>query len=257
MEYILNSLHEGILKIELNRPQKRNALTLDMYTEFAQLLNTAQANPEIRVVLTSAVGDNYCAGNDLQDFLDHPPGSGDSPQKQMIDALRMLDKPLVGAVRGAAVGSGATMLTYFDFVYASQNARFQYPFINLALVPEFGTSFSLPDQVGYLRAAEIILLGHPFDAPTALNLGLVTRVLPDAEVLSAAKKIAQELARKPLDALKASKQLLRRQFRPRVEQATRDELGGFSERVASADAPEALTAFFEKRPPRFNSSETV
>jgi enoyl-CoA hydratase/carnithine racemase len=139
-------------------------------------------------VLVSAAGDNYSAGNDLQDFLDHPPGSGDSPQKQLIDALRVLDKPLVGAVRGAAVGSGATMLTYFDFVVVGQSARFQYPFINLALVPEFGTSFSLPDEVGYLRAAEIILLGHPFDAPTALNLGLVTKVLPDAEVLGSAEK---------------------------------------------------------------------
>jgi enoyl-CoA hydratase/carnithine racemase len=257
MEYILNNLDAGILKIELNRRQKRNALTLDMYTEFAGLLNTAQTQSEIRVVLVSAAGDNYSAGNDLQDFLDHPPGSGDSPQKRLIDALRIFDKPLLGAVRGAAVGSGATMLTYFDFVVAGQSARFQYPFINLALVPEFETSFSLPDQVGYLRAAEIILLGHPFDAPTALNLGLVTRVLPDAEVLSAAEKIAQELARKPLDALKASKQLLRRQFRPRVEQATRDELVEFSERVRSADAHEALAAFFEKRPPRFNSSRSA
>jgi enoyl-CoA hydratase/carnithine racemase len=183
MEYILNSLDKGILKVELNRPQKRNALTSAMYTQFAELLNTAQANAKIRVVLVSAAGDNYSAGNDLQDFLDHPPGSGDSPQRQMIDALRVLDKPLVGAVRGAAVGSGATMLTYFDFVYASQNARFQYPFINLALVPEFGTSFSLPDQVGYLRAAEIVLLGHRFDASSALSMGLVNKVLPDAKCL--------------------------------------------------------------------------
>jgi enoyl-CoA hydratase/carnithine racemase len=105
-----------------------------------------------------------------------------------MDALRVFDKPLVGAVRGVAVGSGATMLTYFDFVVAGQSARFQYPFINLALVPEFGTSFSSPDQVGYLRAAKIILLGHPFDAPTALNLGLVTKVLRDAEVLGSAEK---------------------------------------------------------------------
>ena len=149
------------------------------------------------------------------------------------------------------------MLTYFDFVVAGQSARFQYPFINLALVPEFGTSFSLPDQVGYLRAAEIILLGHPFDAPTALNLGLVTKVLPDAEVLGSTEKIAQELAQKPLAALKASKLLLRRQFRPRVEQATRDELVEFSERVRSADAREALAAFFEKRPPHFNTGETA
>jgi enoyl-CoA hydratase/carnithine racemase len=257
MEYILNNLNEGVLNLQLNRPQKRNALTLDMYAEFAGLLNSAQSNPEVRVVLVSSAGDNYSAGNDLQDFLDHPPGSGDSPQKKMIDALREFDKPLVGAVRGAAIGSGATMLTYFDFVVAGQSARFQYPFINLALVPEFGTSFSLPDQVGYLRAAEIILLGHPFDAPTALNLGLVTKVLADAEVLSSAGTIAQELAQKPLAALKASKQLLRRQFRPRVEQATQDELVEFSERVRSDDAREALNAFFEKRPPRFNPSETA
>jgi enoyl-CoA hydratase/carnithine racemase len=257
MEYILNSLNGGILKIELNRPQKRNALTLDMYTEFAALLNRAQTKPEIRVVLVSAAGDNYSAGNDLQDFLNHPPGSGDSPQKQLIDALRVFDKPLVGAVRGAAVGSGATMLTYFDFVVAGQSAKFQYPFINLALVPEFGTSFSLPDQVGYLRAAEIVLLGHPFDASSALSMGLATKVLPDAEVLATAEIIAQELAQKPLAALKASKQLLRRQVRPHVAQATHDELMEFGERVRSADAREALTAFFEKRPPRFNSSETA
>src|SRR5258708_16152097 len=140
MEYILNNLDGGILKIELNRPQKRNALTLAMYTEFAELLNTAQVNPEIRVVLVSAAGDSYSAGNDLQDFLDHPPGSGDSPQNQMIDALRVLDKPLVGAVRGAACGSGATMPTYVDLGYARPNARLQYPVINLALVPGGGTS---------------------------------------------------------------------------------------------------------------------
>jgi enoyl-CoA hydratase/carnithine racemase len=257
MEYILKNLAGGILKIELNRPEKRNALTLEMYTAIAELLEAAQVKPEIRVVLVHASGDHFSAGNDLQDFLDHPPGSGESPQRRMMNALRLLDKPLVGAVRGAAIGSGATMLTYFDFVYAGQSSKFQYPFINLALVPEFGTSFSLPDQVGYLRAAEIILLGHPFDASSALSMGLVTEVLPDAEVLATAGKIAQELAQKPLAALKASKQLLRRQVRPHVEQATQDELVEFSERVRSADAREALTAFFEKRSPRFNSGETA
>ena len=183
MEYILNSLDGGILKIEFNRPQKRNALTLDMYAQFAELLDRAQAKPEIR-------------------------------------------------------------------------ARFQYPFINLAMVPEFGTGFSLPDQVGYLRAA-IILLGHPFDASSALSLGLVTKVLPDAEVLATAEKVAQELAQKPRAALKAPKELLRRQVRPRVEQATQDEMMEYSERERSADAREAFMAFFEKRPPRFNSSETA
>ena len=257
MEYIRKNLDGGILEIELNRPEKRNALTLDMYTAIAELLEAAQVKPEIRVVLVHASGEHFSAGNDLQDFLNHPPGSGESPQRRMMNALRLLDKPLVGAVRGAAIGSGATMLTYFDFVYAGQSSKFQYPFINLALVPEFGTSFSLPDQVGYLRAAEIILLGHPFDASQALSMGLATKVFPDADVFATAEKIAQELAQKPLAALKASKQLLRRQVRPRVEQATQDELIEFSERVRSADAREALTAFFEKRSPRFNSGETV
>jgi enoyl-CoA hydratase/carnithine racemase len=122
-------------------------------------------------------------------------------------------------------------------------------------VPEFGTSFSLPDQVGYLRAAEIVLLGHPFDASSALSMGLVNKVLPDAEVLAMAEQVAQELAQKPLAALQASKRLLRHQVRPRVAQATLDELMEFSERVRSADAREALTAFFEKRPPHFNTGE--
>jgi enoyl-CoA hydratase/carnithine racemase len=114
----------------------------------------------------------------------------------------------------------------------------------------------LPDQVGYLRAAEIVLLGHPFDASSAFSMGLVTEVLPDAEVLARAEQIAQELALKPLAALKASKQLLRRQVRPHVAQATQDEMVEFSERVRSADAREALNAFFEKRPPQFNAGGT-
>jgi enoyl-CoA hydratase/carnithine racemase len=124
-------------------------------------------------------------------------------------------------------------------------------------VPEFGTSFSLPDQVGHLRAAEIVLLGHPFDANQAVCMGLVTKVLPDAEVLSTAERVARELAEKPLAALKASKHLLHLQVRPRVEHATQDELVESSERVRSADAREALTAFFEKRPPRFNTGESA
>lgn len=257
MQHILSHLDESILKIELNRQQKRNALTSDMYTELARLLNASKERPEIRVVIVFAATDNYSAGNDLQDFLNHPPGIDDSPQKQLMSALGKFDKPLVGAVRGAAIGSDATMLTYFDFVYASQNARFQCLFINLALIPEFGTSFSLPDQVGYVRAAEIILLGQPFDADRALRMGLVTKVLADAELLVTAEKTAEELAQKPLAALRASKQLLRRQTRPRVEQAAQDEMVEFSERVRSDDARAALRAFFERRRPHFNVGVTA
>lgn len=253
MKDILARLDEHILTIEFNRAQKRNALTLEMYLEIVRLLSEAQDDPDVRVVLLSSVGDNFSAGNDLQDFLDHPPGAGDSPQKKMIDALRALDKPLVAAVRGAAVGSGATMLSYCDFVYASETAKFQYPFINLALVPEFGTSFSLVDQVGYLRAAEIILLGHPFSAQQALAMGLITSVAADGDVVEAALKTARELVQKPVDALRACKQLMRSHADARLDEAIQMEMLEFSAKVRSDDAREAIAAFFEKRPPRFNA----
>lgn len=253
MKDILARLDEHILTIEFNRAQKRNALTLEMYLEIVRLLSEAQDDPDVRVVLLSSVGDNFSAGNDLQDFLDHPPGAGDSPQKKMIDALRALDKPLVAAVRGAAVGSGATMLSYCDFVYASETAKFQYPFINLALVPEFGTSFSLVDQVGYLRAAEIILLGHPFSAQQALAMGLITSVAADGDVVEAALKTARELVQKPVDALRACKQLMRSHTDARLDEAIQIEMLEFSAKVRSDDAREAIAAFFEKRPPRFNA----
>jgi len=252
MNDILTGLDEHILTIELNRAEKRNALTLEMYLEIVRLLSLAQDDPDVRVVLLRSVGDNFSAGNDLKDFLDHPPGSGDSPQRRLIDALRALDKPLVAAVRGAAVGSGATMLTYCDFVYAGDTAKFQYPFINLALVPEFGTSFSLVDQVGYLRAAEIVLLGHPFSAQQALAMGLVTTVVADGDVFEAALKTARELVQKPANALAACKQLMRSHTGARLDQAIQMELQEFSAKVRSDDAREAIAAFFEKRPPRFN-----
>lgn len=257
MSDIVGTQDGGILRIELNRPQKKNAITSEMYIAIAELLNGAQSRPEVRVVLIHSSGEVFSAGNDLQDFIDHPPGTGDSPQKKLIDALSRLDIPLVAAVRGAAVGSGATMLTYCDFVYAGESSRFQYPFINLAVVPEFGTSFSLPEQVGYLRAAEIILLGHPFDAASAQSMGLVTKILPDSEVFDAAVRTSNELAQKSAGALRASKQLMRRQIRPHVEQAVQAELVEFSEKVRSAEAREAFTAFFEKRTPRFNTSTST
>ena len=131
-------------------------------------------------MLWHGAGDAFCAGNDIGDFLKNPPGSGESPQSRLMDALIGFEKPIVVAVQGAAIGGGTTMLTHCDFVYAGESAKFQLPFINLGLVPEFGSSFSLPARVGHLRAAELFLLGEPFNAVRAAELGLVTRVVPDA-----------------------------------------------------------------------------
>jgi enoyl-CoA hydratase/carnithine racemase len=168
-----------------------------------------------------------------------------------MDAFVNFDKPLVAAVHGAAIGGGTTMLTHCDFVYAGETAKFQMPFIHLALVPEFGSSWSVPARIGHLRAAELILLGVPFDAKRAAELGLVTRVVPDGDLLATAAETARKLAAMPVGALQASKRLMKRPFREQIKAAMTVENEEFSTQVRSDDAKEALAAFLEKRPPRF------
>ena len=167
----------------------------------------------------------------------------------MNDALINFPKPIVAAVHGAAIGSGTTMLLYCDLVYAGESARFQLPFINLGLVPEFGSSFLLPVRLGYIRAAELILLGQPFDAPRAAALGLVTRVVSDRTLLATANDVAQSLIEKPTGPLQACKRLMTRPLRERLELAVRVEAVEFAVHVRSVEAREAFTAFLEKRPP--------
>src|SRR5271169_7225453 len=193
MSDIVTERSGSILRVQFNRPSKKNAMTSAMYITMADLLNAAAQDDGIRVVLWHGAGDSFCAGNDLDDFLKNPPGPGDSPQSRLINAFIAFEKPIVAAVRGAAIGGGTTMLTHCDFVYASETAKFRMPFINLALVPEFGTSFSLPARIGYLRAAELIQLGQPFDAKRAAELGLVTQVVPDQKLLETATETAQKL----------------------------------------------------------------
>src|SRR5580765_8243424 len=213
MNDIITERSGNILRIQLNRPDKKNAMTLAMYNTIADLLNDAAKDNQIRVVLWHGAGDSFSAGNDIEDFLKNPPGPGDSPQSRLINALINFDKPIVAAVQGAAIGGGTTMLTHCDFVYAGESAKFQMPFINLALVPEFGTSYSIPARIGYLRAAELIQLGQSFDAPRAAELGLVTHVVPDQKLLATATETAQKLAEKPASALQACKRLMRQPVR--------------------------------------------
>jgi enoyl-CoA hydratase/carnithine racemase len=172
-----------------------------------------------------------------------------------MNAFIDFDKPLLAAVQGAAIGGGTTMLTHCDFVYAGESAKFQMPFINLGLVPEFGSSCSVPIRIGHIRAAELILLGLPFDARRAAELGLVTRVVPDQELLATATETAQKLAEKPAGALQACKRLMKRSSREQIEQAMKVEGEEFASRVRSAEAREAFTAFLEKRPPNFSRTK--
>ena len=171
MSDIITEGSGNILRIQLNRPAKKNAMTSAMYIALAYLFNAAAKEDQTRVVLWHGAGDSFSAGNDVEDFLKNPPGPGKSPQAELIDALINFDKPIVAAVQGAAIGGGTTMLTHCDFVFAGETAKFRMPFVDLAVVPEFGTSYSVPARLGYVRAAELVLLGLPFDAKRAAELG--------------------------------------------------------------------------------------
>jgi len=251
MSDIITEQSGSILDIQLNRPTKKNAMTSSMYVTLADTLNNAAEDEQIRVVLWRGAGDSFSAGNDIEDFLKNPPGPGESPQARLMKALVAFDKPLIAAVRGVAIGGGTTMLTHCDFVYAGESAKFQMPFVNLGVVPEFGSSYSIPMRVGHIRAGELLLLGLPFDARRAADLGLVTRVVPDLELLATANETARRLAEKPILALRACKRLMKQSSREQLEQAMRVENEEFASRVRSAEAREAFSAFIEKRPPHF------
>jgi enoyl-CoA hydratase/carnithine racemase len=251
MNEIVTEHSENVLRVELNRPAKLNAMTSAMYMTLADIFNGAARDEDVRVVLWHGAGASFCAGNDLEDFLKNPPGPGESPQARLMNALLDFDKPLVAAVQGAAIGGGTTMLLHCDFVYAGESARFQMPFINLAVVPEFGSSCIVPARIGHLRAAELILLGSPFDAKRAAELGLVTHVIPDQSLLATATETARKLALKPAGALQASKRLMKRPSREQIKAAMISENEEFSVQVRSEDAKEAFTAFLEKRKPDF------
>jgi enoyl-CoA hydratase/carnithine racemase len=251
MDEIVTEHIGSILRIQLNRPTKRNAMTSAMYVALADIFNEAANDENTHVVLWHGAGDSFCAGNDIDDFLKNPPGPGESPQACLMNALVNFDKPLVAAVHGAAIGGGTTMLTHCDFIYAGESTRFQMPFINLAVVPEFGSSCSVPARIGHVRAAELILLGAPFDARRAAEWGLVTEVVPDMDLRARATETARNLAAKPAAALQASKRLMKRPFREQIKAAIKAENEEFSTQVRSEDAKEAFTAFLEKRKPDF------
>ena len=254
MSDIITERSGNILRIQLNRPEKKNAMTVAMYITLADLLNDAAKDDQIRVVLWHGAGDSFSRRQRHTRFSKEPAWCQvKSPQARLIEALINFDKPIVAAVQGAAIGGGTTMLTHCDFIFAGESAKFRMPFVDLAVVPEFGTSYSVPARIGYLRAAELVLLGLPFDAKRAAELGLVTRVVADQQLLPTATAAAQQLAVKPPAALQSCKRLMRSSTRELLERAVKLENEEFSVRVRSAEAKEAFTAFIEKRKPNFDA----
>jgi len=245
------SVKDGILTIRMNRPDKKNALTVDMYDDMAKALKDAEKNPDVRVVLITGAGDSFSAGNDLQDFLSRPPEGENSPVLQFLKAISSAKLPIVAAVNGTAVGVGVTMLLHCDFVYVSDTATLSLPFVNLGLVPEAGASMLLPKLAGHQKAAELLMLGEPFTPQVALEIGLANAVVDADKLEATALKTAKKLAAKPRDALQQTKALLRRDFES-VAQRIEKEAEEFKKCLVSPDAKEALTAFKEKRKPKFN-----
>ena len=247
-EHVATSISDGIAHIKLQRPDKKNALTQPMYQAIADMLHEAEHSDAIRAVLISGVPGVFTAGNDLHDFLHNPPNDERAAVQQVILALARATVPLVAAVDGLAVGIGTTMLLHCDFVYASPAARFVLPFTNLGLVPEAGSSMLLPRLVGHRRAAELLMLGEPFDGETAVELGIANALIPSDQVLDKAWSTAQSLAAKPRSALRQTKILLRKDEEP-LEQRIADERSRFGELLQSAASKEIFAAFLEKRQP--------
>jgi enoyl-CoA hydratase/carnithine racemase len=250
---ILTALEDGVLRVTINRPEKKNALTVAMYASLADALRRAEAEPEIRVLLLHGAGDAFTAGNDLSDFVQNPPTDESSAVFQFLDAISTAAKPVVAAVHGPAVGIGTTLLLHCDLVYATREARLQMPFVTLGLCPEAASSYLLPLFMGPVRAAELLLLGDPFSGEKARNWGLVNEVVSEDRLLDVAMEKARALAARPPASVRLTKAFLRRAHADAVHSTLRDEAEAFLERLQSPEAAEAFTAFFEKRAPDFST----
>jgi enoyl-CoA hydratase/carnithine racemase len=250
--HVLTQTRDRVARIELNRPDKKNALTVEMYQAMADALRAAEADPQVRVTLIHGQPNCFSAGNDLHDFLERPPHAEGSPVFQFLIAISTAAKPLIAAVAGPAVGVGTTMLLHCDLVYAAPQTRFQLPFVPLGLLPEASSSLLLPLSAGHQRAAELLLLGQPFSAEKALAAGIVTEVVPAEELLKHAQDAAAAVAALPPESVRLTKALMRKRNAADVAARMAEEGRLVLERLGSPEAKEAMTAFLEKRKPDFS-----
>jgi len=252
MTDILIDSSAGITTLTIHRVDKKNSFTAAMYSAMADALAQAQADDAVRVVVLQGHETVFSAGNDIADFMKIPPTSLDAPVFRFMRAISTFSKPIVAAVCGPAVGIGTTLLFHCDLVYAGDNAAFSMPFVNLGVCPEAASSLLAPQRMGYGRAAEALLLGEPFMAEAALEMGLVSRIVPPAEVNALAQRQAQKLAAKPCSSLLHTKRLMKQGQASLVAQRMDEEATLFGRMLSEPAAREAFTAFMEKRKPDFS-----
>lgn len=251
-KYIEVSRSDRILTLRLNRADKKNALDHAMYQSLADAISGADGDNGVRAIIITAAGDAYCSGNDLNDFLKSPPTDDSSPVIQFIKAIINVEKPIIAAVNGLAIGIGTTMLLHFDLVYASDNARFQLPFVNIGISPEAGSTYLLPALMGRQKAAELLLLGGMFDAHQALQLGIVNAVCAPDALQATAMEAATRIAAQPPNAVVTTKRLLKAAVKEQILNAYSRENEQFMSMLHGPEAKEALQAFMEKRKPDFS-----
>jgi enoyl-CoA hydratase/carnithine racemase len=245
MSNITVTRSEAVLTISLDRPEKMNALTRDMYADLARALNDAAGDFGVRTVILTSAGDHFTAGNDIKDFLELPPTSEDSTVKLFLDAILEFPKPLLAAVKGNAIGVGTTMLLHCDVVVADPKTSFSMPFVSLGLVPEAGSSLLFPALVGYQRAAKIFLTGESFSADAAKEMGLVAEISTDC--YATAMKIAQQIAAQPPTAVINTKALIKASKHDAVAAVMKAEFELFALALTSDEAMEAFMNFMAKK----------
>ncbi len=252
MSDILTHIDAGVMTITFNRLDKKNSITSTMYAAMADAVEQARTDASVKVVVFQGHETIFSAGNDIGDFLNQPPSTQESPVFRFLRGIATLEKIVLAAVAGPAVGIGTTMLFHCDLVYAGDNAVFSMPFVNLGLCPEAASSLLAPRMFGYHRAAEALLLGEPFFAEAAQEVGLVNRVVPPTEVNGYAQAQARKLAAKPLSSLIETKRLMKGSYQQEVLQKMDEEGQSFGRMLREPAAKEAFGAFMEKRKPDFS-----
>lgn len=251
MQEILIHAAEGVTTLTLNRIDKKNSFTAAMYGACAEVLEDAATNPAVRAIVIQGHPTVFSAGNDIGEFLHAPASRENAPVFRFLRALASCPKPVVAAVCGPAVGIGTTLLFHCDLVYAGDNAAFSMPFVNLGLCAEAGSSLLVPQMMGYHRAAEALLLGEPFLAEAAMEVGLVNRIVPPTEANGVAQAQARKLAAKPSAAVAETKRLLKSAGMAQVLARIDEEAASFARLLQEPAAKEAFSAFLEKRKPDF------
>jgi enoyl-CoA hydratase/carnithine racemase len=237
---------DGVLAITLNRPERRNAITVAMYGVLADSIAEAFEDGETRVITIRGEGQDFAAGNDLADFLGAERGD-DLPVWRLLRALAENEIPIVAAVHGNCVGIGTTMLLHCDFVIAAEDSRFSMPFVDLGLVPEAASSLLFPRLAGRRRAARYLLLAEAFGAEEALAIGLASHVVAAGGLDAKLREVTDRLLAKPGEALRLTQGLLRQGARDEIIDRMKLESTKFAERLDSAEAKEAIGGFFERR----------